>query len=76
MKVAQITLWDGSKIFSDRFDHEYLRTIIANAKNMFQKRNIPITHEIGEVKIVDMDENDYFHIPATNESAEIFGDVL
>jgi hypothetical protein len=71
MQVAKITIWDGSYYYTNQFDTQSLKRFFDNARNKFLKEG-RVVKENAEVEIIEMSEQEYINIPATNESEELF----
>ena len=69
MKVAKITLWDGRVFHTDKFDRAFLADFFERAK-----KGVELPEKAtSQVELIEMSEKEYMSIPATVESAELFG---
>lgn len=71
MQVAKITLWDGRVFHTDDFSKERLRAFFDKARAQFKE---PLSaYASAQVDIIEMTPEEYAAIPATVESAALFG---
>lgn len=71
MRVAKITLWNGAEYFTHKVDFESLKSFFDKARDKWQREGLEQTQD-AEISILEMTEEEYFQIPATVDSAELF----
>ena len=70
MKVAKITLWDGRKFYTDDYSQKNLRAFFDNVR---QQLTPPPNGLHNQVDLIEMTQEEYAAVPATVESATLFG---
>ena len=73
MQVTKITLWDGRKFYTDDFSRERLRTFFNNVRARYADK--APADAVNQVDLIEMTPEEYAAIPATMESASLFGDA-
>lgn len=72
VRVAKITLYDGRVFHTDRLDHDYLRAFFDRVRA--EANDVPVDAPPNQIDIIEMTPEEYRAIPATAESAALFGD--
>ena len=68
LKIAQITLWDGSKFFMKDPTADKIREFFKKSRRYFEENPNLDQSVLQEIKEVEMTEQEYKEIPATNIS--------
>lgn len=71
MKIAKITIWDGRVFYTDDFSQENLHRFFTNARADIGEP-LPQTAR-AQVDLIEMTPEEYRAIPATADSARMFG---
>jgi hypothetical protein len=72
IKIVKITLWDGATYYSDKYNDDYLSAFFRRAHQLYDNKNRKRTQD-AYCELIEMTKEEYHAIPATNESAELFG---
>lgn len=70
MQVAKITLWDGTEVFTNRVNN--LGPVFDKAREIIIREDRKLINRLPEVEFLEMSEEKYNAIPATNLSNELF----
>ena len=75
MKIAKCTTWDGRDFYTDKIDAKSLGNFLFKVKKQYTQEQInqfEIDRAQASVEMIEMTREEYFAIPASNESAELF----
>jgi hypothetical protein len=75
MQIAKCVAWDGREFFTDKTDAKSLRNFWSKLKKQYtqeQLKQFDVNRMYASVTVIEMTPKEYYAIPATNESADLF----